>query len=414
MGARFSTATTLLLVAASSVRTMVPTWNPLDPVGSFFEDLAKALREWYAVLLQSIVDLVSTVSIPTPEMLVNDFFSLALGGTYGLARLLVALVAVVVAFIIIITPTVRHGVKIQRALTSLLMVILMGWLFYPLYSLGYNLSRGAVEGAKALVKTEGDETPYDTVIRQFDVVNLADSISTIVATGISGVFGIFLIGTAVGLYVTTIMVLIFYPLAIAVRPLGAFGNTVFNLFNAAILTTLISPPIMVFTFMAPLLTQKYMPIAALLASPFFAIIGSLAALITPYVVFFLAFKKSSEVFGRLDDASGRFDVGEMPPVTVDQVKEDVKVTNNMSTTAMVADVMTDSLLYGGSKGDLFDDMLKKGVDLAATATTAAGHPYIGVGLKAAGGMYSNVRDNSRTDNDDGSTATPEGGTSRVE
>ena len=394
MGIRLNLAATSTLVATGIVRSVVKLWNPLDPVGSFFADLASALRDWYATMLVWLVDLITNVSTPTPEMLVSDFFSLALGGTYGLARTLVALIAVIIAFVIILSPTARHGVKIQRVFTTVIMVVILGWVFYPIYTLLYGLSRAGVEAAKALVMTDG-ESVFDAVMRLFSVVNVVDAFNTILSTGISGVIGIFLAITAVGLFVTTIIVMIFYPLAIAIRPLGKFGNTIFNLFNAAILTTLLSPSIMAFLFMAPLYAQKYMSGVAVVTAPFFAFVGSAGALLAPYVIFFLAFRKSSEVFGRLDDASGRLDINSMPPVSVDEIKNDVSVTNNMNTSAIIADTLSDSLLYGNGGGNLFDDIVKKGVDLGATATTAAGHPYIGVALKAAGGMYSSAREHSR-------------------
>lgn len=404
--AYFKLAVTSFLVTPHLFVGIAPMWNPLDPVNSFLSDLAKALREWYAALLQSIIDLVTMVSLPPPETLVNDFFSLALGGTYGLARIVVALIAVLVAIVIVLSPTARHGVKVQRALVSLLFVLVLGWVFYPIYGLFYHLSKAGVEAASSLGKVD-TETAYDAVMRLFSTVNIADAISTIFAAGISGVFGIFLIGIAVGLFISSIILMIFYPLAIAVRPLGAFGNNVFNAFNAMIITTLVSPTIMTATFLLPLYIQKYMSTVALVAAPFFALVGSLVAVATPITIFFLSYKKSSEVFGRLDDASGRMDIGHMPAVSVEEVQNDVQVTQNMSTTAIVADALSDSLLYGGGGGDLFDDMVKKGVDIAATATTAAGHPYIGVGLKAAGGMYSNIREHGQ-END-----SREGGETRV-
>lgn len=395
MGTKFKLTGTSILVSVLLFRsTVVPMWNPLDPFGSMLADMANALRGWYASMLVWLVDLVTTIAVPSPLTLVNEFFSFALGGTYGLARVLVVFIAVMVALVIILSPTARHGVKIQRLLTSIFMVILLGWVFFPLYGLLYNLSKAGVGAAKALLTTEG-ETIYDAVMRLFGTLNIVDAINTIIATGISGVFGVFLAGTAVWLFVTSIVVMIGYPLAIAIRPLGKFGNTVFNLFNAAILTTLLSPTIMAFLFMAPLFIQKYIPGMAIVATPFFALVGSLGALLTPYVIFFMSFRKSSEVFGRLDDASGQLDIGHMPPVSVEEIQNDVSVTNNMNASAIIADAVGDSLLYNdGSKG-LFDDIIKKGVDIGATAATAAGHPYVGFAAKAAGGVYANLRNDQK-------------------
>ena len=407
MFGRFGFQVTFAMVTLSIGTRIVPMWNALDPVGSFLADLAKALREWYAALLQSIVDIVTMVSVPPPEMLVNDFFTLALGSTYEFARVLAAIIAVVVAFVIVVSPTARHGVKVQRTLLSLLMVIVLGWVFYPLYSLLYNLSKAAVEGILALIKID-DEGPFDVAMRLFSTANVADSINTIISTGLSGTFGVFLIGIAVALFVCTIIVMIFYPLAIAVRPLGAFGSGVFNAFNAAILTTLLSPAIMAATFLFPLFIQKYMSAVAVVASPVFALVGSVLAVATPFVIFGLAFKKSSEVFGRLDDASGQFDIGRMPPVSVEEVKNDVQVTQNATASAVIADTLGDSLLYSKGGGALFDDILTKGVDLAATATAAAGHPYIGFGMKAAKSGFDAVRNQSGDD----SAETPTSGGER--
>lgn len=168
------------------------------------------------------------------------------------------------------------------------------------------------------------------------------------------------------------------------------------MFNAMIVTTLLAPPIMAFTFLWPAYAQKYLPVIAIGAAPFLAIVGSLISVATPLIIFFMAYVGASKVFGRLDDASGKFDVGEMPPVSVEEVKNDVQVTNNLSTTAVLADVMGDSLLYGKEKGDLFDDIVKTAANLGATATTAAGHPYL-VAIKMSAGAYDKIRHHGSTD-----------------
>jgi len=204
------------------------------------------------------------------------------------------------------------------------------------------------------------------------------------------------VGNAVGLFMLCIIVLIFYPLAIALRPLGEFGNKLFNLFNAALITTLVAPPFMAFFFVLPAFMQGLLPAVALVATPFFAIVGSLISMASPYIVFYLAYKKSSDVFGRLDDVSGKFDIGDMPPVSVGEMNNDVQKTGNSAHMAMIADTIGDAVLYNNDgKRDFFDDIVKPGVDYAATAATAAGHPYLGMAAKVATSAYDKARDKGK-------------------
>lgn len=404
MGTRFSRAVTSRMVTSGAIGAVLPMWNPLDPVNSFLEDLATALREWYTSFLEIIVTLLTTVAVPSPEELESDFFLFALGGTYGLARILVALFATLVAVIVVLSPTVRHGAKIQATLISMLMVVLFGLLFFPLYGMLYNISKGSTEGALALLGANDIDGAVGVVIGLYDVGSVADAINTIISMGVSGTLGALIVIEAAGLHVLALFVWIFYPLGIAVRPLGQFGNAVFNAFNAALITTLIAPPVMAFAFLLPAYAQEYMSPVAMVASPFFAIVGCLLAMATPVILFFFAFKRSSEVFGRIDDASGKFDIGQMPPVSVDEVSNDIRVTNNSANSAVVADVIGDSLLYGNGKGDLFDDITTKAVNAAASAATAAGHPYVGLAVKGAGGMYRKHREaqhESDTDTSEG-------------
>lgn len=403
MGALFYLAVTSKLVTSGVVPTIIKTWNPLEPVTSFLEDLARALREWYITFLETIVTVLTTVAVPPLEVLKSDFFLLALGGTYGLARILVALVASAVAFIVVISPTARHGVKIQRAVVSMGLVIVFGWLFFPVYGMFYNLSKGFTIGSLALLNAGDSNGVIDIVIGLFPIASAAEAINTIISMGISGILGIFIVIEAAGLFIMSLLVWILYPLGIAVRPLGQLGNNVFNAFNAVVITTLFAPPIMAFAYLLPAFAQKYTAGFSVVASPFFAIVGSLIAMATPIVILFLAFKRSSEVFGRIDDASGKFDIGHIPPVSIEEIQNDVRVTNHTSTSAVVADVIGDSMLYGKEKGDLFDDIAKTAVNVAASAATVAGHPYLGMAAKAAGGMY------EKHHNPDASKNTPEGG-----
>lgn len=415
MHLRFNQIVTFSLVAMNMVPSVfaassaIRAWNPLDPFGSFLADLADTLNEWYANQIQIIVDTITMVSIPAPDMLVNDIFVLAMGGTYGFARTLVVLIATLIAFVIIITPSARHGVAIQRTVTSMVMVVVMGAIFFPVYSLAYSLVMALIDSVEALTTIDG-ETTADAILRLFTSVNAWDAFTTAFSSGVSGVFGIFIIIESLILFVGTVGILIGYPLVIAIRPLGSFGNSVFNLFNAGIITTLLSPALMVAGFMLPLIVQNAWPSYSIVASPGFAIVGSLFSVCAPLIIAYLSFKKSKEIFGRLDDASGKFDIGKMPPVSVEEVNKDIRTTNSSSTMMMTMDVVTDSLLYGGGSGHVFDDIVKGGVDAAATAATAAGHGYAGAALKMAGGAYSRARESSRSEATDTSDDQPmEGG-----
>lgn len=391
---------TLSMVTTTTSFTIVKAWNPIDPVGSFLHDLAENLRNWYASFIEMIVNTISLIAVPNPMLVQTDLFKFMIGGTLGLTRLIFSVIAVVLTLVILMTPTLRHGVRLGRLVSSMIAVLLFGYLFYPIYGLLFSVSKGLTEGAIALA-TDDNTSIAEAILHLFDTSNIASIFNTIIATGISGVFGVFIIGQCIGIVISFLLVLILYPLFIAARPLGEGPNKAFHAANAVIFTTLFAPPVMGFAFVLPALVQKYTAFVAIVAAPFFALVGSVLAVVTPILCFLFAYKRSSRVFGSLDDLSGKFDIGRMPSVSVDDVKNDIKVTSHSSTTAVFADVIGDSMLYGNGVGDLFDDVIKTASNVAATTAASTGHPVIGMAVKGAAGAYDRMRSGSKSNTQGG-------------
>lgn len=383
--------------------------NPADPVGSLIAGLANLLTQWYAGLVGEIVKFLFVISVPSPDQLVHNFFSLSIGGTLGLASRVIVLIAVIAALIIALTPARNHGKKISRVLTSMTLLALFGYFFYPLYSLLYALSQGLTEAALDLANGSSNGTT-DALIKLFSGLTVLDVFSKLVTGLLSGTFGFFTFGEAITLRILLFVILIFYPLILALRPLGGVANTIFHAANSAIITVVVSPPVMGFFFTLPLLVQKYIPGGNLPGFAMFpAIIGAVLASVVPLALAFFAYKGSSEVFGSIDAMGGRFDVGSMPPVTIDDVNKDIDETHNSPFKDVATDVIGDGML----NGTLFSDMRKTFVDGVASTSAAMGHPYVGMAVKGVDG-YLRQRQEKKTGGQDSATGQttnlpPEGG-----
>jgi hypothetical protein len=357
--------------------------TPFDWISS----IATMVDNWYSGLLIQVAQFLLQIAVPTKEEIFSSFFSLGLGGSLGLASKLMVLLLIVVMLISIATPLRHHGEKIGRVLTSMLLLALFGYVFFPLYSLMYDLSQGLLQAVINLI-TGTNNSSLSQINTLFEGSVDVDVITKLISSGLAGVFALIAGLEAITLRLLLIFVLMFYPITIVVRGFGAVGRTIFNAANSAIITVIFSPPIMGFFFVLPLLSKNLIPGGSF---PFLtvalAIVGGVMASAVPIVLAFMVFKKSSEVFGRIDSTvGGSLDINNMPPVSLDQVNKDIDDVHSSPFRTAIEDVIGDGVMHG----DLFTDMKATLVNLTASSAAAAGHPEIGLAVKTGDALITKV------------------------
>jgi hypothetical protein len=349
---------------------------------NWIADLADLVNDWYNSLLAGIVEMLLNVSLPTPEQLSSDFFMLGLGATFGLSLKVITLITVIVGVIVLLTPRRRHGERIASLLTSILRLILFAILFFPVYAILYELVRSGTQGIINVATGSSD----GTIAQLNDLLDgpaPVDIFSKLVFSVLASAFATVSFAIALTLRMALIMLLIFYPLLLALYPLGRFTKALFHWANGFIVVVLVSPPLMGFCFLLPLLAGNLIPGASNpLVSGFIMLGGAMIAAIIPILLFFFVKSKSQEVFGSLDSSiSGSVDVASMPPVSLQGSQKDIQDTHASPLRFVAADVIGDGIMNGN-----LSDVKNTLVNTAASAAALAGHPYISVGLKAGNAL----------------------------
>jgi hypothetical protein len=354
--------------------------DPKEWIKNVVLGLAELFSQSHATFIKQIIELLFAVALPTPEKLASNWFKLGLGATYGLAAQLMTLVTIVIAFIVIVTPFKSHGHKLSRGLSSFVTIVLFSPLFYPVYGMLYSLSQGATQGILNIATSSPDGNA-DSLVNLIKLVLPEDPLSRMFTVGIAAFFGFLTLLEGLALQVALIFLLVFYPLVLALRPIGGFWRALFNLSNAGITTVIASPPIMGLGFALPVLVRDSIPGGQLpFVAPILTIIGGIFAALAPFLLAAASYRGSKEVFGSVDAAiAGKLDVNSMPPVTVEDAKKDVEDTQKstlktITEVIQVADLADDDLL-----GNMKETALKVGVAVATTT----GHPEVATVLNAA-------------------------------
>ena len=357
---------------------------PANIVSDWFTDLANSLSESLANTRVEIVKELAKTSLPTVEQLRGDWYKLGLGGTYGLATKLVLLVVVLLGLIMILTPLSNHSVRIKRSVQSLLFVGLFGALFFPLYSLAYDLVQAGCQGMINIALGKQGSSLNDAAAAMTAVLMPTDVWFKVIVSflGLILAYCAFIVAWSnfLGVLITGMV----YPVANAVRPLGEKFNSLFHAANSAVVTTLLTPLIVTLGLLLPAFASKMIPGvgATGISAGIFTIIGGLISFIGPIMVAVWAFKGSSKVFGQLDSGSigGSVDVDSMPPTSPRDMNDSVKESGFKAfATSMIAGGATAQL---SKSDDLLGDVKKLAIEGAAVGATAAGHPMVGAALNA--------------------------------
>lgn len=352
---------------------------PSNIVTDWLTDAANAMTDSLNnARIDNIKTLVST-SLPTPEQVQSDWYSVALGGALGFAQSIMTLVAVVVALIMAFSPRKNHAVRIKRTLSSMGMVAVVGALFYRVYSLLYGLSQAGALGVANFAIGKSNATIKEMSDLLVPTVLPSDPVTKLFISFIGWLFSLAALGLA---YVNNILVLIVsigFILTMALRPIGKKTSEVFNATVAGIWTTLATPILISVGILLPVITDRYIPFGATAAAAGVStIIGSAIAVLGPVLFAMWAFNKSSEIFGTTEsNITNGLRIDDLPTVTNRQLRDDVASTGKsgfgaFATTVGIGAVTGDLPHSDNLLGDLKNLM----VEGATAAAAATGHPGV--------------------------------------
>lgn len=361
--------------------------NPLGAL-SWLAGVGQAIASWYTDSVKQTINFLLMNSVPSPDEIKSSFFSLALGGTYGLSTLIVGGVAVVIGTMIILRPQENHSRNIGKILNSVLWLVIFALLFYRGYGLLYGFFQGAGQGAVNLLT--GTQNGSIAQLNSILLVVTPSGVGAILLLGpFSVLFILLALAEAFAFHVVLFLLLIVYPLLIALRPLPVF-NTLFHAANSAVVVILISPLLMTWAIALPVVVSNIIPGATATGIPVvLTLVGSALAFAAPIVIAIFVFNTSRKVFGAVDSTvSGLVSIGSMPPVDMNEMRRDINNVHTSPLKAIATDVIGDEIL----NGDMFRDMRKVALNAAATGFAAAGHPYVSVAIKAVPTVAKNVKE----------------------
>jgi hypothetical protein len=347
--------------------------GPLGDLIDFIVNFGKNLTQWYNDVLVATVQYMLAVVAPSIDEISTGFFSLVLGGTLGLANTLILAIVVVVAFIVLLTIKRDHKVKVSRTITSMIGLVLFAYLFYRGYAFLYNLQQILVQFTINFVTGSRNSATIDIT----NAIAGLDPLGVVVSTLFGWLFGWLAYAEAFGLRVMFLIVLLFYPVMLALRPLGGFFNVIFHAANAALLVVLLAPPFMAAFLLLPLWISNVSAGAGLMGG-IAAFVGGLLAIATPIFFFILAMTLSNKVFGNIDaKVAGSVDIGSMPSFSMKDVNDSVH-SSHMTPLQTPAGPPVSA----PPPGSLMGDIKGVAVNAAAVALTSAGHPHVAAIVKA--------------------------------
>lgn len=375
----------------------------IPSVEDLIGDLVEFFHDGAEQMILMMVHLITSSFLPTPEQMQSDPFMLFTGGTLGLAMNMTRVLLIILAVYIILTARQNHSRSITRALTTVFYLIAIQLLILPIYNLLYQLSLGLVDAMINLVVAD-DTSPKGITALLTDGWP-SELFVALMTVAVTAVFALAATGSAITAHILLIACFVTYPLVVGLRAIGV--TFLFHLYNSILLTLLATPPIMAFGLLLPVFVGDLPlpgPIGAVVQI-LTLIVGLGFAIVAPLVLAVTSYRQSKEVFGRVDaTVAGKVDIRSMPPATTNEKVESATDSNNLSTKALagaagaagaagVATVLL-SDQDGGNRDEFIKSLTRTASTAVSTASTAAGHPYIGAAVK--GGEKLLVRDNPKT------------------
>lgn len=353
----------------------------VDGIGEAFDQMVDAIiqtvNDKYLWLLETTIRLIGNIGMPPAEIFREGPVSVLLGGTYGLATNIMRFILIVSALILLIATARQRRTELGgRVLTSLFGLVLFSVLFFPLYGFLDSLARTGAESVIELVsQSAGSDDLSDLVVPD-------DLFGAFLTAGIGTIIMFFVVLEAAGMWIGTILVAVWYPMSVALRPFGRFGLVQFNVCTALLFTIPLSLILMSFalsfgvfavTLVEGTTAIEAVPGASTMLAVICTIVGGIAAAYIPYALFKAAYAKSSQVFGNVESRlQSGIDVLSMPTVSTKEAQQS-QTRNRFAMLSFMGGVATHSVLSDQPTGR---EMKTQLLDRASMAAKAAPDPRI--------------------------------------
>lgn len=350
-----------------------------DAIGDAFSQMLDAIvqtiNDKYLWLLESTLKLMGTMGVPPVELFEDGPLALLLGGVYGLAMNILRLVVVVTALIMIITAARSRQSELGvRTASSILWIMIFTVMFYPIYGLIDSLVRESAMAIIDMIEAARSENGGGEIQ---DLIVPDDPFGAFITAGIGSIIMLCVLLEVASMWIGTIIVAVWYPMCIAMRPLGKFGIVQLRLATAVLVTTTVS--IIPMSFMLALgvlvvgIAGESTAISGIsgmstFISVIFTIVGGIGALLIPYFVFAAAYTKATEMFGSVETSLQHgIDVMSMPPVSVKQEHANQLRNRAAMLASFGAGVATSAVRSEKPTGEVKDQLLARATMAAKTA-----------------------------------------------
>lgn len=355
-----------------------------DPIGWIMDSLANWLAGLFDLLKIEIAKTILDVSLPTVEDIKSQGVMIGLGSTYGLSTRMMNVVAIAVGLFVILTIRRRHGETISRLVTSMTWIALFAVGLYPVLGLATELltklNLGAISTAAG---TEvSDASQFVDVVSNIPV--LGNSAAKLIVSLVGVIEACFALLNSYAYYYAIIVIVIAYPLLLALRPLHKWLDVLFHAINSLLVICLTTPTIMVIGLMFPFWTRGLPLGGTTVAQAVATIIGGFIAGFVPPYLAWKVFMLSREVFGTVEAGiSGAIDVNSMPETNPSEMARSTDEAHGsafgpFAKTAAVGAATADL----PNSRDVLGDLRKITIEAVSVGAAATGHGAVAAGLQA--------------------------------
>lgn len=352
------------------------------------EDLKNFIDSSMTFLFEATIELIIGFGMPPVSIFKDGLLELVLGGTYGLSMRLISifmtLLAVVAVFYIMMRKQVTFGGSL---LSSVMILLVFGVLFYPLYGMLEGLIRTTGMGwLEALASVNSGDSLTDSLL---DVAMPTNLVLLLLTLLFSGTVYLAVVIILVFINILMIVLVLMYPICVAFKPLGTIGLAQFRLATACLWGLPLSLVLMIICLSIGVLgvritdaiAPSYTPLGGM-AGVAFTFVGGVLAVLSPLFVMKLAYDTTKSVTSNLDSKiQAGVDVMSMPQVDARTIAEE-RTHNDQSKFDMVADAavsITGNMADGSSAMDAVKTFaFEKGAQ-SASALSASGGPWVAAG-----------------------------------
>ncbi len=362
------------------------------------ENLGDLIVNANTYILELVVQMILYVATPSSDLIESDAFAYLLGSWLSTGQNLFSFVVIIVGIVIALRFNSNNSKRYSRLITTAVLIAFAIRLFYPAYAALYELSREVSAFVQETVGEGGSNADF------VDALASTSTVPNIVLNLMAAFFiviGAILLGiVSLGIFLTGLSGILWWPVTLALRPLGGPFVLAFNVANGMIATAIISPPIMVFWLSMSIRATREMndilPTASGIIGMFALLLAVLLAAVTPIAVFFIGFSVSKNVQGKVDASiAGSVDITASQPLSVQEATANVEQDQSsfLKEAATSAAIATIDDRPGESAGYRL-------ADIAATTAASTGHPGFAVAAQVVKRSLPNAQtniDQSKTD-----------------